>query len=313
VPLRSVLLIVIIVIAAVGVAVASCNQNDASSSQLSRDSGVDTGVLDTGPSLDLDALFAEALPCPPDSGADEPPDTNDDIYGFDGCRPLPVRYVILGDSIPFCYFIDLAECGPHIIGVELQSTVVPGLVVEWFAFPGTVTADLPAQARKVQPGPGHILVFVWAIGNDLLTRTEDYPAWEAAWSQVFAYFTDVANFPDGATFLLNTQYSPYDECGDPPGPKTGVPLADEIWLQEVNRRLFLDVADQRNDTVAVDHYPDWLGHGDNANILGCPHCRADNTSWMLDVFHPNAIGHRHIADKWRVVLERMYASSCPSG
>src|SRR4030095_9900802 len=117
---------------------------------------------------------------------------------------------------------------------------------------------------------------------------------------------------DGATFLLNTQYSPYDECGDPPGPKTGVPLADEIWLQEVNRRLFLDVAEQRNDTVAVDHYPDWPPRGDNANILGCPHCGADNTSWMYDRNHPNAIGHRHIADKWKVVLERMYASSCPS-
>jgi hypothetical protein len=37
----------------------------------------------------------------------------------------------------------------------------------------------------------------------------------------------------------------------------------------------------------------------------CPHCGADNTSWMSDRNHPNAIGHRHIADKWKVVFERV--------
>ena len=38
-------------------------------------------------------------------------------------------------------------------------------------------------------------------------------AGEAAWSEVFAYFTETTRFPDGVTFLLNGQYSIFDECG----------------------------------------------------------------------------------------------------
>jgi hypothetical protein len=148
------------------------------------------------------------------------------------------------------------------------------------------------------------------IGNDLLQGSTDWAGWEAAWSDVFAYFTDTSSFPDGATFLLNTQYTPYDECADPPGRLVGVPPETERLLREVNQRLFLDVAESRSDAVAIDHYPDWLGHGKHADIAACPHCGEDNTSWQSDGVHPNAIGNRHIADKWKVALERIYASTC---
>jgi hypothetical protein len=202
-----------------------------------------------------------------------------------------------------------SACSSSLIAEELERSVAPGLEAKFLAEPGAFTAALPAQAANVEPGPGHLLVYVWAIGNDLLLGNFDYAGFEASWSEVFAYFTDTTRFPDGATFLLNTQYSPTDQC-DPPGSRSGFTPEQEQLLQEVNKRMFLDVAARRLDTVAVDHYPDWLGHGSNADMQGCPHCGADNTTWMIDATHPNAIGHRHIADKWRLVFERMYAAEC---
>jgi hypothetical protein len=183
--------------------------------------------------------------------------------------------------------------------------------VESKAAAGAYTADLPAQARSVEGGSGHVLVWVFAIGNDLLERNIDYPRWESAWSEVFEYFADTARFPGGATFLLNTQYSPYDQCPDPLGPNSGITDAEEQNLQNINQRMFIDVAIRRPDTVAVDHYPDWLGHGGNADIRGCPHCQLDNTRWVIDDgVHPNAIGHARLADKARAAVDGMYGAAC---
>jgi hypothetical protein len=241
----------------------------------------------------------------------EPIDDADDVYGADGCRPLPERLVVLGDSIAACSFLGEREaCAPALLGEYLKTRYAPGLSVETKADGGTLTSDLPRQAREVAGGPGHVLVWVFSIGNDLLIQNLDFPAWEAAWTEVFAYFGDPARFPGGATFLLNTQYSPYDQCPDPPGPSTGISDAEEQQLQQINRRLFIDVAIRRADTVAVDHYPDWLGHGRNANILGCPHCQADNTAWLIDGVHPNLLGNSRIAAKAQVAADAMYGLAC---
>jgi hypothetical protein len=78
---------------------------------------------------------------------------------------------------------------------------------------------------------------------------------------------------------------------------------------EINQAMFLDVAQTRPDTIAIDHYPDFLGHTDNANIRGCPHCGADNTPWTV-IAHPNPAGSAHIADEWALVFERVLGSSC---
>ncbi len=252
------------------------------------------------------------FPCVAGSGVSKPPDTNDDVYGFDGCRPIPQRFAVLGDSIPACIGSDGFDgsCSPQLVAEELARRA-PGLRSERHAIPGAFVADLPSQAALVEPGPGHLVVYIWAIGNDLLQRSVDYDGWTAAFRQVFDYFTDTARFPDGVTFLFNAQYSPLDECFGVPGTQSAYTHADELNLQEVNRRLFLDVAEQRSDTVAIDHYPDWLGHGRNADVEGCPHCGADNTSWMADQLHPNALGHQHITAKWRLVFERMYGQDCP--
>jgi hypothetical protein len=252
------------------------------------------------------------LPCDPDSGAGQPPDTNDDIFGLDRCRLAPARLVILGDSIANCFLVEGAVCSPYLMAERLRGTVAPGVVLESFAVDGKRLGDIPAQARQVAPGPGHVFVWLFAIGNDilsgLLNRSEDLSPYHAALDEISAYFLDASRFPDGATFLLNTQYGPYDQC-HPPGRDGSSPERGE-QLRALNTALFLDRAVARADTVAVDHYADWLGHGVNANIRGCPHCGIDNTSWMADTLHPNALGHGHIAEKWRVAFDQMFAPEC---
>ncbi|MBK7581149.1 MAG: SGNH/GDSL hydrolase family protein [Myxococcales bacterium] len=248
--------------------------------------------------------------CDPPSSS-PPPDTNDDIYGLDACRPKPARLVVLGDSIAACLGVGPSECTPNQLVDHLKQTIAPGVVLESKAKSGAFTAELPVQAQAVAGGPGHVLVWVYAIGNDLATDKIDYLGWNKAWSEVFAYFTDTSRFPDGATFLLNTQYSPYDQCPDPPGPSRGVTDEQEQLLQDVNKALFIDVAKQRADSVAVDHYPDFLGHGRNADLRGCPHCGADNTHWLQgDGTHPGPAGFAHMTEKWKEVFAKMYGSGC---
>ena len=77
--------------------------------------------------------------------------------------------------------------------------------------------------------------------------------------------------------------------------------------------MFVDRAIERADTVAIDQYPDWLGHGDNADNARCPHCyRDDNPHWLIgDGVHPSATGQRHIADKWKVAIDAIY-EQCPA-
>lgn len=251
----------------------------------------------------------QSPPCDPFTGV-ETPDTNDDIVGSDGCRPLPTRMVVLGDSIADCYVAPPEECAAYLIADDLR-TYAPGLSFEMHAKGGSVTADLPAQARRVQGGPGHVVVWIWAIGNDFLLllppdreKVGDFEGWTAAWKEVFDYFTDSARFPDGVTFLLNSQFSLGDEC------TTGDEAKLEALLRETNRRLFLDVAEARSDTIAIDQYPDWLGHGAQANVKGCPHCGLDNSKWHIDNKHPDVRGHTHIAEKWSRAFEQMYGATC---
>jgi hypothetical protein len=191
------------------------------------------------------------------------------------------------------------------------------LLLESHAKAGAVTADLPGQAREVSGGPGHVAVWAWAIGNDItngyaLGQPLDYGSLNASWAEVFGYFTDSSRFPDGVTFLLNTQYTPFDECPAAWGPNSDNGEIEGI-LRDANRTLFLDVAQRRNDAIAVDQYPDWLGHGEFANVRGCPHCGLDNTSWMGGGVHPNATGFAHITAKWKLAFDGMYGARCHGG
>jgi lysophospholipase L1-like esterase len=58
-------------------------------------------------------------------------------------------------------------------------------------------------------------------------------------------------------------------------------------------------------------YPDFPGHAGNANRRDCPHCyRDDNRAWLFDGTHPNEAGNQHIADKWKLAIDRMYTGTC---
>jgi hypothetical protein len=240
-------------------------------------------------------------PCDPT--VPEPPDEDDDIFGADGCRTVPARFVVLGDSIADCFIEPHATCASYMIADLLKQRYAPGLAFETHAMSGALTADLPVQARQVKDGPGHVAVWIWAIGNDLLSNNIDPPGWEASWREVFDYFTDTSRFPDGATFMLNGQYSAFDECGN----ETQTAL--EAAARAANKRLFIDVAIARPDTIAIDHYPDFLGHTGHAGEQGC-HCRTDASYWLQGGPHPNTLGYAHITEKWRVAMEGLYGKAC---
>jgi hypothetical protein len=251
-------------------------------------------------------IAGKPLPCTPEESAGKPVHTGDDIYGADGCRPVPARFIVLGDSIADCTGVTGDGCAPDLIVAYLQTHGAPDVVLETHAKDGAVVADLRQQAEEVQGGPGHVYVWTYAIGNDLLAGNPDGATLVEGYASMFDYFTDSDRFPEGATFLLNTQYNPKDEC-TPPGVmrRPGI----DALIRQLNQQVFIDVAEARDDTVAVDQLPDFLGHGDNADITGCPYCGADNTPWLFSI-HPNALGHAHIAAKWEVALAAMLGPGC---
>jgi hypothetical protein len=253
------------------------------------------------------SLYGKPLPCTPEEIAAEPADTNDDIVGLDACRPRPSRFIVLGDSIADCSGVSHDDCAADRIAAHLKAVVGPELVFETRAKAGSVVADLAGQAATIEGGDGHVYVWMYAIGNDLLHGISDPAPLVAGYQVVFDYFNDTSRFPDGATFLLNTQYDPYDQCTIPTAADPSSPAVTKLLL-DMNQAVFLDVAEARSDTVAVDQLPDFLGHGQNADTTGCPYCRADNSTWVMAV-HPTPAGHQHIADKWTKALDAML--ECP--
>jgi lysophospholipase L1-like esterase len=272
----------------------------------------------------LQSEFGSISAIVPRCAADSPVrvDDNDDIVGLDCGRPRPTRMVTLGDSIAWCFLPDFTTCAPTVIAEYLREHYAPELQYQSVAVPGAITADVLGQARLVPPGPGHLLVWIYVGGNDLARCAQPtLPPTQACienlmaalpgrWSEVFAYFTDSERFPDGVTFMLNTQYSLFDQCRHALGPER---LAfAEATLQRFNRDIIMQSALDRADAVAIDQYPDFLGHAGNANRRGCPHCsRDDNSYWLFDGTHPNKRGGQHIADKWKVAIDRAYGGSCP--
>jgi hypothetical protein len=230
------------------------------------------------------------------------------FYGIDECRPVPARLIVLGDSIAY----GVQPNSP--LTARLQEWA-PNITWESYAENGSQIPHLPAQERRVASGPGHVFVFIWSIGNDMLASgilepNADLTSRHAAFAEVFSYFSDSSRFPGGATFLLNTQYTPFDNCGVPAARPSFGPEILARFLN-LNKLFFLDVAASRPDTVAIDHYPDFLGHAANANIKGCPYCGQDNTQWTDPVgFHPNVAGQTQIGDKWAVAFARMLGPTC---
>jgi hypothetical protein len=242
---------------------------------------------------------------------ERPADNGDDVYGLDGCYPIPARLIALGNSVARCESAerDGYGCAAQMLAAHLKTTIAPELEYQMLAANGGNFADLPRQIGAVVSGPGHIAVWIYALPEDV-KGTPQYDLWREQLGELLDHFTNRAKFPDGATFMINTQYSPSDQC--PEGQKSWGPLTteQEEVLLTLNRRLYIGIAEDRADTVTVDQHPDWLGHGWNGGIKGCPHCYTDNTLWQSDPVHPNELGHIQIFNKWRVAVDRMYAKPC---
>lgn len=250
-----------------------------------------------------------------------------DIIGAERCFPKPARMVVLGDSLSKCFSyvapIDDCACSWKNVAGYIRDNYAADLVVEG-CYPDEATIrgnihDVAEDARTVMGGPGHVLVYISTIAWDLLdfdlerdVFEEALQNWLADWQRLFDYFTDETVFPDGVTFMLNTIFSPTDDC--PQSDKdTYFPTlsADaERLVQRANELVILQPARERDDTVAVDIYPDWLGHGHNFDVSTCPHYSADKDSWMSDQTHPNNKGYLHMANKWKRAVDRIYGENC---
>jgi hypothetical protein len=272
----------------------------------------------------LQTQFGSASSIVPRCDADSPArvDNDDDIVGLDCDRPRPTRMATLGDSIAFCFFpSEFSDCAPTLIADYLRAQHIPELQYQSFAIPGVETTGMLDQMRRVAPGPGHLLLWIYVGGNELARcRRPTLPETQACidalltqlpitWGQIFDYFDDPTRFPDGVTFMLNTQYSLYDQCVHPLPERLEFA---ETTVQRFNRDIIMRAALDRTNVVAIDQYPDFLGHAAGADRRGCPHCyRDDNALWLLDGTHPNNRGNHHIADKWKVAIDRLYGGSCP--
>lgn len=272
-----------------------------------------TAVMNACPAFTQFHISGKLPPCTAEESAGNPVRTDDDIYGADGCTSPPARFIVLGDSIADCTGVDMntTVCAPNLIAEHLRASLGPTLAFETHAVDGAKVEDLLSQAMKVAGGPEHVYVWTYCMGNDLTdvaTGTTDVSTLVTGYKAMFDYFADTSRFPGGATFLLNTQYNPNDECRVP-GAKSYPASIDDLIIS-VNKTLILDVAEARPDAVAIDQLPDFLGHGNNANVHGCPYCGPDNTSWMNDVLHPNAAGNIHIAEKWYKAVDAMTGPAC---
>ncbi len=242
------------------------------------------------------------------------------------CGEAPERMIIFGDSLYACFGQPGEKngmgCSARLGHEYLEETYAAGVTYENEAVSGAVTSDVvSSQMPGTTVGqPGHALVVIWVGGNDisglLLSSDADAeatyrdqlaPSLDMLWAQMFAWVDDPANFPDGATLIVNTQFNPFDDCtADPYGFMS--PLKTSL-LAEYNARIEERVA-EREDTYIADQYPAFLGHGHHFGTAECPNYDADNAYWMIggsDLVHPNTLGHVTIAGTLQGTIDQIYA------
>lgn len=246
------------------------------------------------------------------------------VDGGGGACQKPTRLVVLGDSITACVGVggkDAATCGPKIFHDTLAAEHAPGVIYENRAVSGSITTAVPdSQLSTVTTGAGHVMALIYTGGNDLrpLLTLSDAQAdtqfaqlkidFQADWDTVFAFFDDTANFPDGATVVMNNQYNPFDNCTEtPPGFPVGLSSRKNELLIEYNTFL-QGIADAHDNAVLTDQYTPYLGHGHLVADSACPHYTAGLTGWMNDIIHPNAAGHANLAVQWQGLAETWFAN-----
>lgn len=252
-----------------------------------------------------------------DDGTDDGPPTT----GTGECLPSPTRVVVLGDSIFTCVTAggpDAAGCATKIVHNWVSENVGPA-AYENYSVNGAVTHDIPdEQLAQIPVGmPGHTLVLIYIGGNDLseyiFASDEDTvagymekrPELDQNWADIFAFLQDPANFPDGTTIMMNTQYNPFDDCTAPPYNLSETKIE---MLAMYNADLVAKADAQDNAYIADQHTP-FLGHGHHYNVDSCPFYQPDSEYWMtaLDLIHPYGNGHVNIGDEIVAILEPLYA------
>ena len=263
--------------------------------------GADDGVADTG-------------------GGDDGSPTSGESGGQElTCEPAATRFVVFGDSIFACFGPaggkNSDNCSAKIVADYVSETYGP-VSYENLAVNGAVTHDVPdSQMPGMEVKPGHAIVLIFIGGNDLaqyIFSSDDQaeagwastaPEVAQKWEEIFAFIEDPANFPDGATVIMNTQYNPFDDCTA--APYASVTPYKTMLLHQHNDAL-RDRADAHDYAFMVDQHPSYLGHGHHFDKSECPHTIDGADGWMADMIHPNVAGHRHLADEIQAVIDTLY-------
>jgi lysophospholipase L1-like esterase len=300
---------------------ASSSGSDTEAPPQDTSAGPGSGGLDTSSGgMEGGSGSEGSTTAPPD-----PTDTGDDTTTGDPgvCQPIPTRMVVLGDSIAACAVVggkDSDDCGPKRLNDHLAANYGP-LTYENLAVGGAVTSDVPQyQLPDIEVGiPGHVLVMIYVGGNDLAAyifgsdqaaidgwNDTTGPEVAAAWEETLVFLGDPANFPDGVTLLMNTQYNPFDDCTAPPY----FVSETKIELLHAHNEALVDRAGSQPWGFIADQHPSYLGHGHFVNDSGCPHYDESFDGWMGDLIHPNALGHHHLADVMAEVVDLEIYGAC---
>lgn len=279
------------------------------------DTGVATGGVDSGGPATDSGGPADTGGSDEESSGGPPPGT---------CQPTPTRMVVLGDSITACVGgggKDSDDCAFKRLNDHLAATYGP-ITYENLGVGGAVTTDVSgSQIFDIEVGmPGHVIVVIYIGGNDLAQYiflpdgvAEDgwnnttAPEVAQAWEEILDFLGDEANFPDGVTLLMNTQYNPFDDCTAPPY------FVSELKFQllQGHNDALTARADSREWAFITDQYPSFLGHGHYVNDSNCPHYDASYEGWLADLIHPNPPGYHNLADMMIETVDQEIYGDCP--
>ncbi|MCE9574952.1 MAG: SGNH/GDSL hydrolase family protein [Deltaproteobacteria bacterium] len=242
------------------------------------------------------------------------------------CAPTPTKLIVFGDSITDCSVVGGDQdpgCVSKIVAADLNTRFATAPTYSNPAFGGAVTSQVPTQIDGVQGGPGHVLALIYIGGNDLApyifqSDTAAMNAWTgsikasvmAQWNKIFQKLGDTTKFPDGVTVLMNTQYNPFDDCTAPPD---NVSQVKSDILHQYNDMLKAIAAAHPDNTIIVDQYPEWLGHGRSYEQASCPHYIPNAVPYMKpgDLIHAGTDGNKQLAKVIGGGLDRLYKDCTP--
>ena len=257
-----------------------------------------------------------------DAGGEEPR-ADASPGGAVRCAKPPARVIVLGDSITDCSVVggDMsADCVSKMFFDYVKANYGPDATYVNVAVGGAQTKGLTQQLAQVSGGAGHVLVMVYVGGNDLAPYIfqSDAAAMQAYenimpgiiqnWKDLFTFFDDKTRFPDGATIIMNNQYNPFDDCTAPPynlsQTKSNLLHMFNIVLGDLANEHFLN-------TVLVDQYQPYLGHGHHYNVAACPHYKSGVAPFMKDLIHANAAGNKALAAQLEKGADRVFTECTP--